>query len=346
MTAEEAPRTAGREAPPPTVFISHASEDSASATEVCRILEGDGIRCWIAPRDVEPGRPFSEGILDGIESARVMVLLLSGHANQSAFVNKEVERAISKGKVVIPLRIQDVQPSRALELFISSTQWIDAWAPPLESRVHVLAAAIRGLLYLPPLQGDGPTPVVPTPVVPTPPTPVAPHVKATPRARRLPVSRRVAGLSIAGLVAAVACVVLVAGLLLGSRVGSKTSAPSSSASTAPSTLGGVPVTYSVDLRQDTSTGSLVVYQDVHFSDSDGDVYRRDFRIAGSTIPGAQSQGGELNIPSAFQKAGAVATAEWVCGSGGYSMPLQVTFTDRADHQSVPFEYTLDCVATG
>ncbi|MGZ6267433.1 MAG: toll/interleukin-1 receptor domain-containing protein [Candidatus Limnocylindrales bacterium] len=345
MTAEEPPKTTGRDAPPPTVFISHASEDSAMATEVCRILEGDGIRCWIAPRDVEPGRPFSEGILDGIESARVMVLLLSGHANQSAFVNKEVERAISKGKVVIPLRIQDVQPSRALELFISSTQWIDAWAPPLESRVHVLAAAIRGLLYLPPLQGNEPTPAVPAPAVPAPVTPVA-QVNASPRERRLPVSRRAAGLSIAGLVAVVACVVLVAGLLLGSHAGSKTKPLSSPAPTAASSSRGVPVISSVDLRPDTSTGSLVVYQDVHFSDSDGDVYRWDFRIAGSTIPGAQSQGGELNIPSAFQKSGAVATAEWLCGNGGYSMPLQVTFTDRANHQSVPYEYTLDCTTTG
>jgi TIR domain len=344
MTAEETPKPTGREAPP-TVFISHASEDSALAAEVCRILENDGIRCWIAPRDVEPGRPFSEGILDGIESARVMVLLLSGHANQSAFVNKEVERAISKGKVVIPLRIQDVQPSRALELFISSTQWIDAWAPPLESRVHVLAAAIRGLLYLPPLQGNGPTPVVPTPVVPTPVAPVVPRVKAASRVRRLPVTRRVAGLSIAGLVAAVACVAVVGSLVLGGRGGSMAK-PSASASPGVPAATGVPVTQSVDLRPDTSTGSLVVYQDVHFSDRDGDVYRWDFRIAGSTIPGAQSQGGELNIPSAFQKAGAIATAEWTCGNGGYSIPLEVTFTDRANHTSVPYEYTLESVATG
>src|ERR1035437_643246 len=138
----------------PMVFISHASKDGAIAAQVCSLLEGDGIACWIAPRDISPGRAWGDQIIDGIESARVMVVILWANANASAFVRNELERAISKGKVVIPFRIQDVQPSRSLALFVSASQWIDAWAPPLHSRVHVLAVAIRGLLSLPPLQGD------------------------------------------------------------------------------------------------------------------------------------------------------------------------------------------------
>jgi hypothetical protein len=137
---------------PPTTFISHASDDRAAAEKICRVLEADGISCWIAPRDVALGRDYAEQILDGIESTRVMVLLLSSGANASSHVKNEVERAISKGKVVIPFRIENVQPSRSLELFVSRSQWIDAWTPPLEARAHVLAKAIRGLLDLPPLQ--------------------------------------------------------------------------------------------------------------------------------------------------------------------------------------------------
>ena len=137
----------------PAVFISHATGDHAVAEQICRLLEENGIGCWIAPRNVDAGSDYASQILDGIESTRVMVLLLSEPANASVFVKMEVERAISKGKVVIPFRIQEVQPSRSLELFISNHQWIDAWAPPLDSRVQVLAAAIRGLLRLPPLHG-------------------------------------------------------------------------------------------------------------------------------------------------------------------------------------------------
>ena len=136
------------------VFISYSNEDKITADEICRLLEQQGIRCWIAPRDILPGRDYGVQIIEGIELTRVMVLLLSEHANTSIYVKAEIERAISKGKVVIPLRIQDVQPSRALELFVSRSQWIDAWTPPLAARVQILAAAIHGLLGLPAFEED------------------------------------------------------------------------------------------------------------------------------------------------------------------------------------------------
>ncbi len=136
------------------VFISYSAEDRVIAEKVCRLLERDDLPCWIAPRDVVPGHDFAEQIIDAIESTRVMVLVLSSHANSSIFVRNEVERAISKGKVVVPLRIQDVQPSRALELFVSRSQWIDAWTPPLAARVHLLAVGLHGLLGLPSIQDE------------------------------------------------------------------------------------------------------------------------------------------------------------------------------------------------
>ncbi len=35
------------------VFISHSSKNKPAADAVCHALEGDGVRCWIAPRDPE-----------------------------------------------------------------------------------------------------------------------------------------------------------------------------------------------------------------------------------------------------------------------------------------------------
>ena len=134
---------------PGQIFLSYSSEDQRAAAEICRLLELQGVDCWIAPRDVSPGEDYGVQIIDAIEAARAMVLVLSDHANSSTFVKNEIERAISKNKVVIPFRIENVQPSRALELFISRSQWIDAWTPPLEARIQVLATAIRGLLSLP-----------------------------------------------------------------------------------------------------------------------------------------------------------------------------------------------------
>ena len=101
--------------------------------------------CWIAPRDVSPGRDYASEIVGGIEASAVFVLLLSREANDSAFVRREVERAASKGKPVLPVRLEEVTPSRALELFISSEQWIDAWRTPRDAHWRRLAEVIVGL---------------------------------------------------------------------------------------------------------------------------------------------------------------------------------------------------------
>ena len=37
------------------VFISYSTADKTAADAVCAILEGNGVRCWIAPRDIMRG---------------------------------------------------------------------------------------------------------------------------------------------------------------------------------------------------------------------------------------------------------------------------------------------------
>jgi len=41
------------------VFISHSAQDKAIADAVCAALENAAVRCWVAPRDVQPGRSFA-----------------------------------------------------------------------------------------------------------------------------------------------------------------------------------------------------------------------------------------------------------------------------------------------
>src|SRR6202790_2726117 len=80
----------------PDVFISYASQDGTFANAVVGALEGQGLKCWIAPRDVVPGSLYADGIVRAINEARVVVLILSEHAVASPHVGKEIERASSK----------------------------------------------------------------------------------------------------------------------------------------------------------------------------------------------------------------------------------------------------------
>jgi hypothetical protein len=46
------------------VFLSHSSADKATAQAVLEGLEGRGIRCWIAPRDIAAGSEYGQEIVE------------------------------------------------------------------------------------------------------------------------------------------------------------------------------------------------------------------------------------------------------------------------------------------
>lgn len=133
-------------APRHDVFISYAKKDKSVADTVCAALEADGIRCWIAPRDILGGVPYSEALIDAIHESRVMILILSSSANDSPQVMREVERAVSNDVPLLPFRIENFQLAKSMEYFVASTHWLDATTPPTEKDFRRLAEAARNLL--------------------------------------------------------------------------------------------------------------------------------------------------------------------------------------------------------
>jgi protein-histidine pros-kinase len=128
------------------VFISHSSKDRPIADAICNHLESAGIRCWIAPRDIAFGSDWTEGILRGIDSCRVFVLVFSENANDSEHVRREVAKAFSLGLAVIPFRTEPVSPNRSLGYFLETVHWLDAITPPLQNHFRALTDQVKQLL--------------------------------------------------------------------------------------------------------------------------------------------------------------------------------------------------------
>jgi hypothetical protein len=120
------------------VFISHSSIDSKLAYAMCHFLEEKGIRCWIAPRDVQGGREYAESIIMGIRSCEIMVVLCGKNANDSIYVDNEVERAFNYNSILIPFKVDQTLPSAALELFLGSVHSLDATSGNPEDHFDLL----------------------------------------------------------------------------------------------------------------------------------------------------------------------------------------------------------------
>jgi endo-1,4-beta-xylanase len=137
-------------------FISYSSRDKAAADATCAVLESAGVRCWIAPRDIHAGAEYGAAIVDAIDRCRVMILVFSSSANTSGQIHREIERAVAKGIPVLPVRIEDVMPTKSLEYFLGAIHWLDAFSPPLEQHLQQLAEIVKAMLKIEPGAGARP----------------------------------------------------------------------------------------------------------------------------------------------------------------------------------------------
>lgn len=181
------------------VFISHSSKDKAVADAVCAALEADGIRCWMAARDILPSADWGASIVGAITTAKVFVLIFSQHANTSPYILREVERAVSHNIPLIPFRIEDIPADASLGYFLGAQHWLDAHAPPLEQHLAYLAECVRRVIAHEGHAGSPPPPTHPSPLAAPPPT-----APAWSRRWRRPLVAGVAALAVLGVAGAIA----------------------------------------------------------------------------------------------------------------------------------------------
>jgi serine/threonine protein kinase len=132
---------------PHSVFLSYSNEDQTIAGAVCAALEAENISCWIAPRNVEGGRPYSGQITQAIREAHVLLLILTGKSNRSKHVLREVERAAHCQNHLLTFRVEPIVPGDDLAYFLGADQWVDGFRPlPPSQHFPVLVQHTRRLL--------------------------------------------------------------------------------------------------------------------------------------------------------------------------------------------------------
>lgn len=120
------------------VFISYSHEDANIADAICNRLESSGIRCWYAPRNIQPGHEWAEEIIDALGRSKIMILVFTDSSNDSTQVKREVSTAISNGVTIIPFKCTESQPTGSMQYYLSTLHWLDAMTDPLEASIAKL----------------------------------------------------------------------------------------------------------------------------------------------------------------------------------------------------------------
>ncbi|MCB1925060.1 MAG: toll/interleukin-1 receptor domain-containing protein [Gammaproteobacteria bacterium] len=109
---EVLPTLFGRKGVYHSVFISYSSSDSEFAHKLYGDLQNAGVRCWFAPEDMKVGDFIRSRIEQAIQGHDKLLLVLSQHSVESAWVEREVEGAFAKevhqrGIVLFPIRVDN-----------------------------------------------------------------------------------------------------------------------------------------------------------------------------------------------------------------------------------------------
>lgn len=130
------------------VFISYKSQYINIVKAVVHFLEKEKIRCWYAPRDLDSkaaGKDYDDAIVNAINAARIVVVLLCDDALSSDWVKNEIAYAQKKEKTIIPYVIEEVLVDNGLRMRLDNKHWIDAWPDP-ERKLTLLLDNIKLLL--------------------------------------------------------------------------------------------------------------------------------------------------------------------------------------------------------
>ena len=112
------------------VFISYSTKDKVTADAICHTLENNGMKCWIAPRNIKSGKPYAEEIMDAIMLTKIVVLVFSSNSQESQFVNNEISIAFSNSKPILSFKIDESMPKKELEYFLKTNHWLEAYPHP------------------------------------------------------------------------------------------------------------------------------------------------------------------------------------------------------------------------
>jgi len=122
------------------IFISYSSKEYNEALRFRNAFAAKGIECWMAPSSIPVGSNYAIEIPKAIKSCKVVVFIMSEISQSSVWVQKEIGLAISNGKPVIPVVIDNCSVISPFDFFLTDVQMIPGDNP--EQLVAVVSTMI------------------------------------------------------------------------------------------------------------------------------------------------------------------------------------------------------------
>lgn len=109
-------------------------------------LERAGLSCFIAPRDIEGGKPYGLCLIENIKECKIMVVIASANINGSEHIMNEIDIAVDNDKPIIPFFIEDFDMKDEMRYYLGRKQRIIATSGNIEEYYDNLLSAIATVI--------------------------------------------------------------------------------------------------------------------------------------------------------------------------------------------------------
>ncbi|WP_370462925.1 toll/interleukin-1 receptor domain-containing protein [Parasphingopyxis sp. CP4] len=106
------------------------------------MLDTNGISGWMAPDDIDPGRPFDKAIIEQVRKSDLIILLFCAQSDQSRHVKRELMMAENEDKFIYPVRLEEADAD-GLAYWLNDYQWVD-WFDGKDQTIQRMINKIKG----------------------------------------------------------------------------------------------------------------------------------------------------------------------------------------------------------
>jgi TolB-like protein len=127
------------------IFISYRRSDVAWATLLHAQLRAEGVEAWYDAQ-IGAGQDWRTATAKALQTSHIFVLLFSKAAAESEDIAKELAAAIFSKKMVVPVRIENIEPTGAFLYELASRNWVNAFdntEAKLAELAHSLAKLVK-----------------------------------------------------------------------------------------------------------------------------------------------------------------------------------------------------------
>ena len=103
-------------------FISYSTKNQSAADAMRALFNKHEIDTWMAPYDIPAGSEYAEVLYDALSKCSCLVLMLTDVSQNSQWVRKEVNIAITNGKTIIPVKLEDIELNSMMKFYLNDQQ--------------------------------------------------------------------------------------------------------------------------------------------------------------------------------------------------------------------------------